>query len=154
MMHAHQVGSACVEFTAGVSRGEDGPGAEDAKPDDIVDEWGNLSAMKRASTNRLMRRMADEEAAAGLDPVVRRGEVWLYEPARGEAPTGFGHQRMGRAPLRPSPKHSGSGRTPQGCTTRQAGPRARERASSLGRGARYPAAMTPRYADDLAATLV
>lgn len=40
----------------------------DAKPGDIVDDWGNLSAMKRASTSRLMRRMAEEEAAAGLDP--------------------------------------------------------------------------------------
>jgi hypothetical protein len=38
------------------------------KPGDIIDEWGNLSAMKRASTSRLMHRMAEEEAAAGLDP--------------------------------------------------------------------------------------
>jgi hypothetical protein len=42
--------------------------ADDAKPGDIVDEWGNLSAMTRASTARAMRRMAEEEAAAGLDP--------------------------------------------------------------------------------------
>jgi hypothetical protein len=42
--------------------------AVDAMPGDIIDDWGNLSAMKRASTGRLMRRMADEEAAAGLDP--------------------------------------------------------------------------------------
>jgi hypothetical protein len=35
---------------------------------DIVDEWGNLSAMRRASTARKMRRLDEEEAAAGHDP--------------------------------------------------------------------------------------
>jgi hypothetical protein len=33
---------------------------------DIVDEWGNLSAMTRASTARAMRRLGEEEAAAGF----------------------------------------------------------------------------------------
>lgn len=33
---------------------------------DIVDEWGNLSAMTRASTERAMRRLDEEEAAAGF----------------------------------------------------------------------------------------
>jgi len=33
---------------------------------DIVDEWGNLSAMTRASTARAMRRLDEQEAAAGF----------------------------------------------------------------------------------------
>jgi len=33
---------------------------------DILDEWGNLSAMTRASTARVMRRLDEEEAAAGF----------------------------------------------------------------------------------------
>ena len=55
-----------VEFI--VSRGSNGTNPEDSQPGDIIDEWGNLSAMKRASTARAMRRMAEEEAAAGFDP--------------------------------------------------------------------------------------
>ena len=51
-----------------VSRGESGIDPEAAKPGDIIDDWGNLSAMKRASTSGLMRRLAEEEAAAGHDP--------------------------------------------------------------------------------------
>ena len=42
--------------------------AAHAEPGDTVDDWGNLSAMTRASTARAMRRMGEEEAAAGLDP--------------------------------------------------------------------------------------
>lgn len=42
--------------------------AAQARPGDIVDDWGNLSAMTRASTARTMRRLAEEEAAAGHDP--------------------------------------------------------------------------------------
>jgi hypothetical protein len=42
------------------SRGENEANDEAAKPGDIVDDWGNLSAMKRASTSRLMRRVAEE----------------------------------------------------------------------------------------------
>jgi hypothetical protein len=41
---------------------------EDSRPGDIIDEWGNLSAMRRASSARKMRRLAAEEAAAGHDP--------------------------------------------------------------------------------------
>ncbi len=33
---------------------------------DAVDQWGNLSAMTRASTARTMRRLDEEEAAAGF----------------------------------------------------------------------------------------
>lgn len=36
--------------------------------EDIVDEWGNLSAMRRASTPRKMRRLHEEEARAGHEP--------------------------------------------------------------------------------------
>jgi hypothetical protein len=47
-----------------VSRGVNGGGGEAAKPGDIIDDWGNFSAMKRAATSRLMRRMDEEEIAA------------------------------------------------------------------------------------------
>lgn len=40
----------------------------EAQPGDVVDEWGNLSAMRRTSSARKMRRLAEEEAAAGHDP--------------------------------------------------------------------------------------
>lgn len=40
----------------------------EARPGEVVDDWGNLSAMGRASTARAMRRLADDEAAAGHDP--------------------------------------------------------------------------------------
>ena len=63
-----------VEFIA--SRGENGAGAEEAKPGDIVDEWGNLAAMKRASTSRLMRRMDEEEIAEFGETIA---EAWGYE---------------------------------------------------------------------------
>ena len=33
-------------------------------PGDIIDEWGNLSAMSRASTVRTMRRLDEEEREA------------------------------------------------------------------------------------------
>jgi hypothetical protein len=39
-----------------------------AKPGDIVDEWGNLSAIKRASARRTIRRLSQEEDDAGLEP--------------------------------------------------------------------------------------
>jgi hypothetical protein len=38
------------------------------KPEDIVDEWGNLSAMTRASTARTMRRLEEQEREAGHKP--------------------------------------------------------------------------------------
>ncbi len=49
-------------------RRESGASDVTSKPGDIVDEWGNLSAMRRASTARKMRRLDEEEAAAGHDP--------------------------------------------------------------------------------------
>jgi hypothetical protein len=42
-------------------------GAED-RSGDVVDEWGNLSATRRMSSARKMRRLAEEETAAGHDP--------------------------------------------------------------------------------------
>ncbi len=33
---------------------------------DVIDQWGNLSAMNRASSKRAMRRLDEEEAAAGF----------------------------------------------------------------------------------------
>ncbi len=42
--------------------------AVDAKPGDIIDDWGNLSAMTRRSASRLMKRLTQEEADAGLEP--------------------------------------------------------------------------------------
>ena len=33
---------------------------------DVIDDWGNLSAVGRVSTSRAMHRMAVEEAAAGF----------------------------------------------------------------------------------------
>jgi hypothetical protein len=41
---------------------------EPTKPGDIVDEWGNLSAMTRSAAGDLMHRLAEEEAATGHDP--------------------------------------------------------------------------------------
>jgi hypothetical protein len=38
------------------------------KPGDIIDEWGNLSAMTRASAVRTMRRMDRQEQEAGHEP--------------------------------------------------------------------------------------
>ncbi len=40
--------------------------AVEAKPGDIIDDWGNLSAMTRTSSRRALKRMSDEEAAAGF----------------------------------------------------------------------------------------
>jgi len=39
---------------------------EDAKPGDIVDEWGNLSAFMRASSASMFKRLDEEEAKAGF----------------------------------------------------------------------------------------
>ena len=64
-----------VEFI--VLRSENGAGeAEAARPGDIIDDWGNLSAMKRASTSRLMRRMDEEEIAEFGETIA---EAWGYE---------------------------------------------------------------------------
>ncbi len=50
---------------------------EDAEPGDVVDEWGNLSAMTRASTARAMKRLTEEEIAANGQTLA---EAWGYEP--------------------------------------------------------------------------
>jgi hypothetical protein len=42
--------------------------ASQHKPGDIVDEWGNLSAMTRASTVRTMRRLDEQERETGGEP--------------------------------------------------------------------------------------
>jgi hypothetical protein len=39
---------------------------DDLKPSDVTDEWGNLSAMTRASGHRALKRMTEEEQAAGF----------------------------------------------------------------------------------------
>jgi len=43
-------------------------GEEPAQPGDVVDDWGNLSAMKRAATGDMLKRMDEAEEAAGLAP--------------------------------------------------------------------------------------
>ena len=53
-----------VEFIA--SRGANGSDPQAAKPGDIIDGWGNLSAMKRASTSGMLKRLDEEETAAGF----------------------------------------------------------------------------------------
>jgi hypothetical protein len=40
--------------------------AAHVEPGDVIDNWGNLSSMGRASTSRAMHRMATEETAAGF----------------------------------------------------------------------------------------
>jgi mRNA-degrading endonuclease toxin of MazEF toxin-antitoxin module len=67
---------------------------EAAKPGDLVDDWGNLSALRRASPPRWLDDMAEGEIAANGEtigeamgrpggptptPTTRRGEVWWYE---------------------------------------------------------------------------
>jgi hypothetical protein len=59
------------------SRGPNGTGDEAGKPGDIIDEWGNLSAMKRRSTSRLMKRLSEEEIAANGETLA---DAWGYEP--------------------------------------------------------------------------
>ena len=39
-----------------------------AESDDAVDEWGNLSKLHQASSAETMRRLANEEQAAGHEP--------------------------------------------------------------------------------------
>jgi hypothetical protein len=42
--------------------------AAEAKPGDIIDEWGNLSKMAREATASTLRHLDEEEAAAGFQP--------------------------------------------------------------------------------------
>lgn len=39
---------------------------EGAKPGDIIDEWGNLSALMRASSASMLMRLDEAEAKAGF----------------------------------------------------------------------------------------
>jgi len=48
------------------SHGSNGTGDEIGKPGDIIDEWGNLSAMTRAASGGMLRRLDELEAAAGF----------------------------------------------------------------------------------------
>jgi hypothetical protein len=50
--------------------------AEAAKPGDIIDDWGNLSAMKRRAARRKMKRLSEEEIAANGQTLA---EAWGYE---------------------------------------------------------------------------
>ena len=50
-------------------------GAED-KPGDIIDDWGNLSAMKRRSSARLMKRLSEEEITANGETLA---DAWGYD---------------------------------------------------------------------------
>ncbi len=54
---------------------ETGPETE-GKPGDVIDEWGNLSAMKRRSSARLMKRLSEEEIAANGQTLA---DAWGYE---------------------------------------------------------------------------
>jgi hypothetical protein len=49
---------------------------EAAKPGDIIDEWGNLSASRRAFSVRKLRRLDEEELAEHGET---GGEAWGYE---------------------------------------------------------------------------
>jgi hypothetical protein len=46
-----------------ISRRENGTDAQDARPGDIIDEWGNLSALRRASSAGKLGRLDREEIA-------------------------------------------------------------------------------------------
>jgi hypothetical protein len=48
------------------SRGPNGARDETSKPGDIIDEWGNLSAMTRASSGHMLKRLDEQEVAAGF----------------------------------------------------------------------------------------
>jgi hypothetical protein len=48
------------------SRGPNGTSDETGKPGDIIDDWGNLSAMTRAAAGGMLRRLDEQEAAAGF----------------------------------------------------------------------------------------
>jgi hypothetical protein len=49
---------------------------EPTKPGDTIDEWGNLSAMRRASSRRMLRRMDAEEIAEFGETIA---DAWGYE---------------------------------------------------------------------------
>jgi hypothetical protein len=51
-------------------------GAQAGKPGDIIDEWGNLSAMTRASAGSMLQRMDEEEVAEFGEMIA---DAWGYE---------------------------------------------------------------------------
>jgi len=56
---------------------EAGTRGEAAKPGDIIDEWGNLSAMRRASSVQKWKRLDEEEMAEHGETI---GEAWDTSP--------------------------------------------------------------------------
>jgi hypothetical protein len=52
---------------------------EENKPDDIIDEWGNLSATTRMAAARVMRDLAEDERAEFGNTIA---EAWGYESPR------------------------------------------------------------------------
>jgi hypothetical protein len=74
---SEQEANAALDDIASRCKGEDRPG-------DVVDEWGNLSAMRRASSARKLRRLAEEEAAAGYEgfPQTAEEDTWAKANAR------------------------------------------------------------------------
>jgi hypothetical protein len=59
------------------SRGENGAKDEEAaKPGDIVDDWGNLSAMTRAAAGGMLQRMDENEIAEHGETIA---DAWGYE---------------------------------------------------------------------------
>lgn len=48
------------------SHGTNGTAQETDKAGDIIDQWGNLSAMTRAASGGMLRRLDEQEAAAGF----------------------------------------------------------------------------------------
>jgi hypothetical protein len=62
-----------------ISRRANGTLDDAARPGDIVDEWGNLSAMARASTAEAMRRLDEEEIATSGETLA---DAWARESPR------------------------------------------------------------------------
>lgn len=61
------------------SHGANGTDAETEKPGDIIDDWGNLSAMTRASAGSMLQRMDEEEMAEFGETIA---DAWGYESPR------------------------------------------------------------------------
>jgi hypothetical protein len=60
-------------------RRQNGTLADAAMPGDIIDEWGNLSAMARASTTEAMHRLDEEEIATSGETLA---DSWARESPR------------------------------------------------------------------------
>jgi hypothetical protein len=63
---------ATIEFISSWRMGEYMPG-------DIVDGWGNLSAMTRAAGSEMLRRLDEEEIAEHGETIA---EAWGYEGSK------------------------------------------------------------------------